>query len=72
MKDKTKIRLLQLIMVAGLSLILLGHYLISYVHLPEKWGVKGIIVSAMCIAIGIIMSLPTKIYLTILLMQREK
>lgn len=72
MKDKTKIRLLQLTMAVGLSLILLGHYLISYALLPEKWGVKGIVVSAMCVACGIILSLPTKIYLTILLMRREK
>ncbi|MCG7532816.1 hypothetical protein MHM98_15905 [Psychrobium sp. MM17-31] len=72
MNDKKRIRLLQIIMLIGICLILLGHYFISYANLPETMGVKGIIISAMCIALGIIFSLPTKIYLTILLMRREK
>lgn len=72
MKRKTQIRLLQAMMLIGISLILLGHYFIRYAHLPEKWGVSGIIISAMCVAFGIIFSLPTKIYLTILLMRNEK
>ncbi|MDP2560446.1 hypothetical protein [Psychrobium sp. 1_MG-2023] len=72
MKDKQRIRLLQVVMVIGLGLILLGHYFISYANYPEKYGVTGIIISAMCVAVGIIMSLPTKIYLTILLMRSEE
>ncbi|MGB1298957.1 MAG: hypothetical protein ACPG8A_11810 [Psychrobium sp.] len=72
MDDKKRIRLLQIIMLIGICLILLGHYFISYANLPETMGVKGIIISAMCIALGIIFSLPTKIYLTILLMRQER
>ena len=37
----------------------------------ESLGVTGIIVSAMCIAFGLIFSLPTKMYLTFLLVKRE-
>lgn len=71
-KNKQLIRILQGAMILGISLILLGHYLISYAHLPERWGIKGIILCTMCIAFGIVLSLPTKIYLTILLMAHEK
>ncbi|WP_171045016.1 hypothetical protein [Pseudoalteromonas rubra] len=35
-------------------------------------GPTGYVLGAACIAIGLICSLPTKIYLTILLMRREK
>ena len=72
MTDKKRIRILQIIMIIGIGLILLGHYFISYANLPQKMGVSGIIISAMCVALGIICSLPTKIYLTILLMRQEK
>jgi len=72
MTNTVIIRVLKLAMCLGLSLLLLGHYLISYAHLPEQWGINGIIVCTVCIAFGIILSLPTKIYLTILLMANEQ
>lgn len=72
MTEKTTLRLLKIAMCLGLSLILFGHYLISYVRLPESHGVTGIIICALCIAVGIILSLPTKIYLTLLLMRKEQ
>ena len=34
-------------------------------------GVKGIIISAVCVAVGMALSLPTKMYLTFLLVKRE-
>ena len=37
----------------------------------ESLGVTGIIISAVCIAVGLIFSLPTKMYLTFLLVNRE-
>ena len=55
-----------------IGLILLGHYLLSVLAINETMGVNGIIIIAVCIALGLIMSLPTKIYLTILLMQNEQ
>ncbi|MGR6500969.1 hypothetical protein [Shewanella sp. Koi 1] len=37
----------------------------------EAMGVKGIIISALCVAVGMALSLPTKMYLTFLLVKRE-
>lgn len=62
---------LKLVMITGFALILLGHYLWVSLKLPETMGVPGIIIVAGCCAFGLILSLPTKIYLTLLLMQRE-
>jgi hypothetical protein len=62
---------LKLVMSLGFGLILFGHYLWVGLKLPETMGVPGIIIVAGCCAFGLILSLPTKIYLTLLLMQRE-
>ncbi len=62
---------LKLLMVTGICFILLGHYLWVVADLPASMGVPGIIIVAGCCAFGLILSLPTKIYLTLLLMQRE-
>lgn len=72
--DATEPRLmfwLKLMMWCGIMLILFGHYLWVGARLPETMGVPGIIIVALCCAFGLILSLPTKIYLTILLMQYE-
>jgi len=71
MSEQLQIKLLKVFIVVGLCLLLLGHYLISYADFPEKYGVKGIIISAACIAFGLIFSLPTKMYLTYLWVQKE-
>lgn len=62
---------LKLVMMTGFGLILFGHYLWVGLKLPETMGVPGIMIVAGCCAFGLILSLPTKIYLTLLLMQRE-
>lgn len=62
---------LKLVMLSGISLIIFGHYLWVGAKLPETMGVQGIIIVALCCALGLILSLPTKIYLTLLLMQYE-
>lgn len=62
---------LKMLMLTGIALILFGHYLWVGLQLPERMGVPGIIIVAGCCALGLILSLPTKIYLTLLLMQRE-
>lgn len=62
---------LKLMMWCGVTLIIFGHYLWVGARLPETMGVPGIILVALCCAFGLILSLPTKIYLTILLMQYE-
>ena len=71
MKNRQIIKVLKSIMFTGIALILFGHYLLSGLKIHESMGVPGIIIIAACIAVGLIMSLPTKIYLTILLMQSE-
>ena len=69
--EKKMIRLLKISITIGLSLIALGIYLHMFSPKMEELGVTGIIISASCIALGFIFSLPTKIYLTILLMKQE-
>jgi len=58
-------------MAIGLSLLALGIYLHNFSHYMESLGVTGIIISAVCIAFGLIFSLPTKMYLTFILVKRE-
>lgn len=65
------IRLLKTSIFFGLCLIVTGHVLIVSNYFTSQFGIKGIITAATCIAIGVILSLPTKIYLTILLMESE-
>ena len=55
----------------GLCLLLLGIYFHNFSEYMESLGVTGIIISAVCIAVGLIFSLPTKMYLTFLLVKRE-
>jgi len=72
MSDVAIIRLLKIIMSIGISLILLGIYFHMYSETIENMGVTGIIISACTVAIGMIMSLPTKMFLTFLLVKREQ
>jgi hypothetical protein len=65
------ILLLKICITIGLSLIALGIYLHNFSQAVEAMGVKGIIISAMCVAFGMALSLPTKMYLTFLLVTRE-
>jgi hypothetical protein len=71
MSDRKIILCLKIVMLTGLSLILLGVYFHLYSAAIEAMGVTGIVISACCVAIGMIMSLPTKMYLTFLLVKRE-
>lgn len=70
--EKRLIRWLKTSIVIGLCLLLTGIYLHMYSDYMESLGVTGIIISAAFIAFGLIFSLPTKIYLTFLLMKREQ
>ena len=71
MTEAHTLRLLKIIMLCGISLLIFGHYLWSGLKLHETMGVNGIILIGLCCALGLILSLPTKIYLTLLLMKRE-
>ncbi|WP_019027416.1 hypothetical protein [Colwellia piezophila] len=63
--------LLKISIGIGLCLLLLGIYLHLFSDYMASLGITGIIISAMCFAFGMIFSLPTKMYLTFVLMQRE-
>ena len=69
--DAVLVRILQVVMVSGLLLILLGIYFHNYSPAIAAMGVKGMVISACTVAIGMIMSLPTKMYLTFVLVKRE-
>ena len=71
MSENKQIFLLKLSICIGLVLLLTGIYLHNYSEFIDSLGANGIIISACCIAFGFIFSLPTKMYLTILLVKRE-
>jgi len=71
MSEERLITLLKTSIAIGLCLLLLGIYLHNFSEYMESLGVTGIIISALCIALGLIFSLPTKMYLTFLLVKRE-
>jgi len=71
MSEQRLITLLKISISIGISLLLLGIYLHNFSDYMESLGVTGIIISAVCIAFGLIFSLPTKIYLTFLLVKYE-
>ncbi|WP_107852994.1 hypothetical protein [Oceanimonas marisflavi] len=64
------IRIMKIAMSIGIALIVLGVYLHNSSHM-EALGVNGILISAGCVAVGMVLSLPTKMYLTFVLMKRE-
>ena len=71
MSEQTLIKLLKTSISIGLCLLLLGIYLHNFNEYMETLGVTGIIISAVCIAFGLIFSLPTKMFLTFVLVKRE-
>ena len=71
MTQNMLLNMLKISITIGLCLIALGIYLHLFSEKMHQLGVTGIIISATCIAVGFIFSLPTKIFLTILLMKRE-
>jgi hypothetical protein len=71
MQNKNLILLLKSLMITGISLILLGIYFHLYNSTIEAMGVTGIIISAACVAVGMILSIPTKMVVTFMLVNRE-
>ena len=72
MTDQKLILLLKIIMSIGISLILAGVYCHMYSETIEQMCVTGSVISACLVAIGMILSLPTKMYLTFILVKREE
>ena len=71
MTEQRTIQVLKVFIILGICLILAGHYLLTSDIFGEQNSIRGIMISAICIAVGILFSLPTKIYLTIILMKLE-
>lgn len=71
MQNKQVLMRLKIVMVCGLLMVLAGHVILSYTNIPETYGPKGFMTGAMMIAFGLILSLPTKMYLTFLFVTRE-
>ena len=72
MNDRKLVFILKIVMTVGISLILLGVYFHLFSPTIEEMGVNGIIISAACVAIGMALSLPTKMFLTFVLVKREQ
>lgn len=66
-----QVRWLKIIMILGVSLIVVGHIVLIYTFASSSSDYRGFIIGAACSAIGIVLSLPTKIYLTLVLMEHE-
>ncbi|MDO6620617.1 hypothetical protein [Shewanella sp. 6_MG-2023] len=71
MSNRQLILLLRTCITIGICLILLGIYLHNFNDTVAAMGVKGIIISSMCVAFGMALSLPTKMYLTFILVVAE-
>ncbi|MEI6893944.1 MAG: hypothetical protein V5789_04785 [Colwellia sp.] len=71
MTEQRLVLLLKVSIGIGLCLLLLGVYLHMFNDYMASLGVTGIIISASCIAFGLVFSLPTKMYLTFILMKHE-
>jgi hypothetical protein len=63
--------LLRISIGIGISLLIVGVYLHFFDDNIDSLGIAGIYVTAGCYALGSLFSLPTKIYLTFLLMKME-
>ena len=72
MNEKKLITLLKIVIVLGLFLIGLGYYLINVAHIEQSMGVTGMMIGGGCYAFGIILSLPTKMYLTFIWVTAEQ
>lgn len=72
MSDHTLINILKIIMLIGIVLISTGIYFHLFNQKIEEMGVNGILISAACVAVGMILSLPTKMFITFLLVKREQ
>lgn len=68
MTEATQVRLLKTAMIFGVVLLVCGHIVLAVTFANDDIGHRGFILGAAMSAIGVVLSLPTKIYLTILLM----
>ena len=71
MQDNNIMLLLKCFMFSGIFLIALGLYFHFFSATIDAMGISGFIISAACVAIGMILSIPTKMVMTFYLVSRE-
>ena len=71
MKDQTIKKLLTCAMFLGLALILIAIYLAVFAELHNVMGMKGVQIITAVAGGGLILLLPSKIFLTLWLMSKE-
>lgn len=71
MSNHQLVILLRISIGIGISLLIVGVYLHFFDDNIDSLGIEGIYITAGCYAFGSLFSLPTKIYLTFLLMKME-
>ena len=71
MTNQQIIRTLKIVMVIGVSFIAIGLYCHLYSDYIDSLGVTGLIISGGFVAVGMAMSLPTKMFLTFVWVQHE-
>ncbi|RKF18772.1 hypothetical protein DBZ36_10270 [Alginatibacterium sediminis] len=69
MSDKTKL-ILYLVMGLGLCLVALGIALAMFTDISSSMGVRGVQIIAGLIGTGLLLLVPSKIFLTLILMRR--
>lgn len=72
MNQTTQVKLLRSAIILGLTLLVCGHIVLAVTFASDDIGHQGFILGAALSAFGVVLSLPTKIYLTLLLMEHEE
>ncbi len=72
MKEASLKRIMTLVMFIGLALVLVAIYLAVFAQLHNSMGMKGIKIIAGVAGAGLVLLLPSKVFLTLLLMMSAK
>ena len=72
MTEATQVKLLRTAIILGITLLVCGHIVIAVTFANDDIGHQGFMLGAALSAFGVVLSLPTKIYLTLLLMEHEE
>lgn len=71
MTNQNVLRILKMVMAIGITFICIGVYCHLFSETVHAMGVKGMIISGAFVAIGMAMSLPTKMFLTFIWVEHE-
>lgn len=64
-------RLMTFCMITGLILVILGVSLATFTDLTVSMGADGVLMIGLIIGVGLLLLIPSKIYLTLLLFQKN-